>query len=57
MSRNKEFASCPECYGHGYVGYGEEDVSNCPTCEGVGARPIEDLVEDAAARADQEMGK
>lgn len=58
MGRNNaDFKSCPECYGHGYIGYGEEEVSNCPTCEGAGARSMEDQSEDMAARADQERGK
>ena len=61
MSRNKEFSTCPECYGQGYTGYSNEDGDHsqetCYSCDGVGARPAEDLIEDSFARAEQDMGK
>lgn len=68
MPRNKkDFESCPECYGRGYIGYPDDegggDTEDCPTCnkDGVVTKRMQELRdrdEDAAnARADEERGK
>jgi DnaJ-class molecular chaperone len=59
---NKDFKSCPECYGRGYLGWVSQDKSEysmetCPTCKGNNVKSEADQIEDSFARADMDMGK
>lgn len=49
---NKDFKSCPECYGRGYLGWVSQDKSeysmeSCPTCQGKNAKSLDDQIEDS----------